>query len=235
MLCLHGFPECWYSWRYIAYAFSSKYRVIMPDLRGYGQTAHAEPSWRTAADYRLEALVEDVRALIITAGKTSCTLVAHDWGGMIAWAFAHAHPEMVDRLVILNAPHPLAFQDTMTFAQLLRSYYVFIFQLPALPEFYLRSNDYAFLHGAFLGPTSGSRAMGVRRRDHPLCMNEEDVEVYRWSMGRAGTLTAVREGDAAGAGSSPAPRGRAVASEVCKRSAALHRAMDTAAPDQLVH
>lgn len=124
MLCLHGFPECGYSWRHIAYAFSSKYRVVAPDMRGFGRTPRAEPSWWAAADYKIETLVEDVRQLILAHGKTTCTLVAHDWGGIVAWAFAYAHPEMVDRLVIMNAPHPLVFEDCISFAQILKSFYV---------------------------------------------------------------------------------------------------------------
>lgn len=85
MLCLHGFPESWYSWRYIAYAFSASYRVVMPDLRGYGETALAEPAFLRASDYALATLVEDVRCLVVGLGGKSVTLVAHDWGGMIGW------------------------------------------------------------------------------------------------------------------------------------------------------
>jgi hypothetical protein len=79
MLCLHGFPECWYSWRYILYAFSGTYRVVAIDLRGYGETTRVAPSWWTASDYSLRTLVEDVRSVIAALGYGKCTLVAHDW------------------------------------------------------------------------------------------------------------------------------------------------------------
>lgn len=130
-------------------------------------------------------LVEDVRSLIEAFGHKKCVLVAHDWGGFIAWNFAYAHSEMVDRLVIMNAPHPLAFRDSMTLTQILRSFYMFVFQLPWFPEIWLRSGNYAFLRGAFM-----SHPMGVKRRDGPLSLTEDDLDVYMWTMQRAGTLTA---------------------------------------------
>ncbi len=79
MLCLHGFPESWYSWRYFLAAFSGKYRVIAFDMRGYGETAHSEPSYFSASDYCIDNLVEDVRSLIEAFGYKKCTLVSHDW------------------------------------------------------------------------------------------------------------------------------------------------------------
>ena len=130
MLFLHGFPEFWYSWRHQMRAFGDDFHVVAPDLRGYNTSE--KPAARSA--YRLERLVDDVRALITNLGYDTCVLVAHDWGGAIAWQFAHAHPEMLDRLVVMNLPHPVRmFEGLATAAQLCRSWYIFFFQLPWLP------------------------------------------------------------------------------------------------------
>lgn len=185
MLCLHGFPENPYSWRYVLQAFSGSYRVVAVSLRGYGETEHAEPSWSASTDYSMPRLVEDVRSLIEAFGYKKATLVAHDWGGFIAWNFGYAHPELLDKMIIMNAPHPLAFEDTMTLAQVLRSWYIFLFQLPWLPEALLWAGGEELRRNTFL-----RGALGVRRKDSHLAMNEDDLEVYRWTMERAGTVTA---------------------------------------------
>lgn len=88
----------------------------------------------------------------------------------------------------MNAPHPLAFADTAGLSQLVRSYYAFAFQLPLLPELFLAAENFAFLDDALLGPPSAG--MAVRRRSHPLCLNARDVEAMKWSLSRAGALTA---------------------------------------------
>ena len=191
MLCLHGFPECWYAWRWVLAAFSSHYRVVAPDLRGFGETARGEAgaSWWRARDSRLEVLVADVAALLEALGETECVLVGHDWGAVVAYAFATAHPAAVRRLVILNGPHPAAMWDSLTLGQVLRSFYLFVFQLPLLPEVWLRSGGYAFLRGAMLGGRRGPGAMGARRRGEPLALDARDVEAFTWALSRAGALT----------------------------------------------
>jgi pimeloyl-ACP methyl ester carboxylesterase len=105
MLFLHGFPEFWYAWRAVLPAFGDRFHAVAPDLRGYNLSD--KPADVRA--YRASALVADVDALVRGLGHERCVLVAHDWGGAVAWSFAIAHPQRVAKLVILNAPHPVPF------------------------------------------------------------------------------------------------------------------------------
>lgn len=105
LLLLHGFPEYWGAWQELMPEFADAFYVVAPDLRGYNLSD--KPDGVKA--YRAPALVADVVGLIEALGRRSATVVAHDWGGAVAWALAIAHPQRVDRLVILNAPHPVPF------------------------------------------------------------------------------------------------------------------------------
>ncbi|MCD6673081.1 MAG: alpha/beta hydrolase [Burkholderiaceae bacterium] len=109
LLMLHGFPEGWFAWRELMPAFAARFHVVAPDLRGYGRSDKPED----VDAYRVSELVADVNALIDALGRERCALVGHDWGGAIAWAFAIAHPQRVERLVILNAPHPVPFAQAL--------------------------------------------------------------------------------------------------------------------------
>lgn len=143
VVLLHGFPEFWYCFRrQIPALVAAGFRVLAPDLRGYNLSSKP-PS---TSDYGMRLLVEDVAALIAAAGERSASVIGHDWGGGIAWAFAMQHSAMVERLVILNCPHPERFARGLLHPeQLLRSSYVFFFQLPALPEKVARRAGYARL------------------------------------------------------------------------------------------
>jgi pimeloyl-ACP methyl ester carboxylesterase len=105
LLMLHGFPEFWGAWRHLMPAFADRWFVVAPDLRGYNLSD--KPA--QVSDYRPSKLVADVAGLVRALGRERCTLVAHDWGGAIAWSVAIAHPALVERLVILNAPHAVPF------------------------------------------------------------------------------------------------------------------------------
>jgi epoxide hydrolase 4 len=134
MLMLHGFPEFWYSWRYQIPVFAERYKVVAVDLRGYNDSD--KPPAQTA--YRLSTLVEDIKGVIHGLGYERCILVGHDWGGAIAWAFGAAYPAWVERLIVLNVPHPAKFtQGLRTLPQLLKSWYILFFQIPLLPEWIL--------------------------------------------------------------------------------------------------
>jgi pimeloyl-ACP methyl ester carboxylesterase len=140
VVLLHGFPEFWYGWRHqIAPLAAAGYRVLMPDQRGYNRS-EAPPS---VAAYDLTHLTADVRRLLDAAGRERAHVVGHDWGAMVAWALAMTHPERIDRLGILNVPHPRVFRRTLRTSprQLLRSLYALFFQLPRLPEWLLGRND----------------------------------------------------------------------------------------------
>ncbi len=102
IVMIHGFPDFWYSWRHQMVALAETHRVVALDMRGYNRSD--KPRGQEA--YDLSILVEDVAAVVRHAGAEKAVVVGHDWGGMVAWQFAMRHPEMTDRLVILNLPHP---------------------------------------------------------------------------------------------------------------------------------
>lgn len=107
MLMLHGFPEFWYSWRHQIPEFAKDFKVVALDLRGYNDSD--KPKDQSA--YVMDQFIKDVKGVIAGLGYERCVLVGHDWGGAIAWNFAYAHPEMVERLIVLNIPHPAKFAE----------------------------------------------------------------------------------------------------------------------------
>lgn len=132
VILLHGFPEFWYAWRHQISVLEKHFEVIAPDLRGYGDTEKSP----NVEDYQLNHIVDDVAALIKSLGHEKAHIVGHDWGGAVAWRLALDQPNVVDRLVILNSPHPYIFAKALrsNFRQMLKSWYMFFFQLPWLPE-----------------------------------------------------------------------------------------------------
>ena len=148
-LCLHGFPESRFSWRFqLPLLAEMGYRVWAPDLRGYGET---EPKPRDVADYAMERLMEDVAALIDASGARRVTLIGHDWGAGLAWSFAINRRRPLERLVIMNVPHPAVMVAHLrrSWAQLRKSWYMFFFQLPLAPERVVMRPD--FLRRAMKG------------------------------------------------------------------------------------
>ena len=141
VLLLHGFPEFWYSWRRQLTALGEAgYRVVAPDLRGYGRSDKP----RGLDAYRIERLADDVAELIAALGASEASVVGHDWGGMVAWWHAMRHPEQVSTLSVLNCPHPADQPRMMSDpAQLRRSSYMLFFQLPRLPERVIAAGDHA--------------------------------------------------------------------------------------------
>ncbi|MEA5598007.1 alpha/beta hydrolase [Rivularia sp. UHCC 0363] len=177
MLMLHGFPEFWYSWRHQIPEFAKDFKVVAPDLRGYNDSE--KPASQSA--YKMSELVRDVEGIIRGLGYEKCVLVGHDWGGGIAWNFAYAHPEMVERLIIMNCPHFAKFsQGLRTPQQLLRSWYMFFFQLPVIPELFLQSQDYQFIENAFKGMAINKSAF-----------SKEDIDAYKDAAAKRGALSAM--------------------------------------------
>jgi len=176
VLLLHGFPECWASWRNQLPALAKAgFRAIAPDLRGYGKSD--KPSGLDA--YRIEVLARDVAQLIEALDVDRARVVGHDWGGAVAWFFAMWHPERLERLSILNAPHPARFSRALKRpGQFLRQSHVLFFQLPWLPEAALRAGDFFLLRQLF-------------RRDpaRPGAYSDADIEEIVACAREPGALT----------------------------------------------
>jgi len=178
-LCLHGFPEHSFSWRYqLPLLAELGYRAWAPNLRGYGRSSRPEGM----AAYSIETLLADVAALIDAAGCREVVLLAHDWGAVIAWYFAMRRMRPLAKLVICNVPHPAPAQRAMGkgLAQLKKSWYIFFFQLPMLPEWLLGRDGARAIAQAFRGSAAD--------RDR---FPDEVLEVYRRNAAQPGALTAM--------------------------------------------
>jgi pimeloyl-ACP methyl ester carboxylesterase len=177
VLLLHGFPQFWYQWRHQVPALvEAGFRVVAPDMRGYN-LSDKPPGVRA---YRVELLARDVERLIPACGERTAAVVGHDWGAIAAWIAAMRHPERVEKLAILNVPHPARFLDgLLSPMQLLRSSYVFFFQIPRLPEEVIRAGDFALL-----------RSVLGRDPVQPGALTAEDIERYIEAIARPGALTA---------------------------------------------
>ncbi|MDZ7728484.1 MAG: alpha/beta hydrolase [Dehalococcoidia bacterium] len=165
---LHGFPETWYSWRHQIAALAPDYRVIAPDLRGYNETEAREP-------YDTGTLQEDVLGLIRELGETRVHLVAHDWGGAIAWLLGMYHPEALRTLTVCNLPHPALMAEGLKRPrQMMRSWYIAFFQLPWLPERALALRNYHLLARVLINDC------------RPGTYTREDIKHYLESWRRSG-------------------------------------------------
>ncbi|WP_255170473.1 alpha/beta fold hydrolase [Natrononativus amylolyticus] len=177
VVLLHGFPEHWYSWRRQLPALADAgYRVVAPDMRGYNRSE--KPHGVDA--YRLERLTGDLTGLIETleGDGASARVVGHDWGGVVAWATATARPAVVDRLVVLNAPHPTKYVRELSAEQAARAWYAMLFQLPRFPEALLRADGYRALEDIF-------REEPIR----PGAFTEDEISRFVRAMARPGALT----------------------------------------------
>jgi pimeloyl-ACP methyl ester carboxylesterase len=178
LLLLHGFPEFWFSWRnQIEPLASAGFRVIVPDQRGYNTSSKP----RGASSYALSHLTSDVLAIADQLGQARIFLAGHDWGAAVAWSVALLHPQRVAKLAILNVPHPSVMRRYLKTnrRQLRRSWYMFFFQLPWLPE------------AAF---SAFNFRLGVRslvRSSRPGTFSSEDLALYRAAWSQPGALTAM--------------------------------------------
>lgn len=173
LLFLHGFPEFWYGWKEQLVEFGRDHLAVAPDLRGYNLSSKPEP----VEQYRMKYLVEDVRALAAHLGHKQFVLVGHDWGGVVAWAFAMAHPECLEKLVIVNAPHPAIFLRELRSnpAQQQASQYMLLFQTPQA-EAILTAGNCAALVKATLEMRQGG-------------FTEQDRQAYLEAWSQPGALT----------------------------------------------
>lgn len=173
MIFVHGFPEIWFSWRHQLKYFKDHYRVVAVSLRGYGDS----DAPKSVEKYKIDLLVDDIKGLINSLGVKDCVLVGHDWGGGIAWEVATVYPELINRLIILNCPHILAFQKLLktSWKQFLKSWYMFFFQLPYLPEYIITRRDFGMI-----------RAL-MKEQYH--IDNEDEQEAFLYYFSQKGALT----------------------------------------------
>ncbi len=176
VVLLHGFPEFWYGWhKQIEPLAAAGFRVIVPDQRGYNLSS--KPSGIAA--YALSELVSDVIAIADQLGQQKIFLAGHDWGAAVAWSTALLHPQRVAKLVVLNVPHPSVMRKFMKtrLRQLLRSWYIFFFQLRWLPETFFSAFHFRV----------GARAL--LRSSCPATFSAEDIAQYREAWSQPGALT----------------------------------------------
>lgn len=177
IVLLHGFPDHWYSYRHQLPALAAAgFRVFAPDLRGYNLSDKP----RGVRAYGVDKLAGDLASLIRAAGVERAHVVGHDWGSGVAWGFAMAYPAMLDRLALLNGPHPLRLLRALrTPRQLAKSWYMLFFQLPWLPEQLLRAGDFAMIRRSL-----------TRDILRPGAFEAEDIERHVAALREPGAVTA---------------------------------------------
>lgn len=174
LILLHGFPDFWYGWRNQITALSKHFRVVAPDMRGYNLSD--KPA--AVKDYKIDILAKDIDLLIDALGEKQAFIAGHDWGGIVAWAVAAYYPGKVKKLAVLNMPHPLEIRNSFRgfrLAQLLRSWYVFFFQLPFLPELLMKTQ--AFYDGSY-----------TRMLVNPKVFTKADMTLYREAFRQPGAI-----------------------------------------------
>ena len=175
IMFLHGFPEFWYEWKDQLAEFGRDYQTVAPDMRGYNLSS--KPA--DVEQYRVKYLIEDVRALAEHLGHKKFILVAHDWGGGVAWPFAMRHPEYLEKLIIINAVHPVVFMRELRDnpAQQKASQYILVYRTPRAEEI-LSRNNYAL-------PASNLLEDGLKQG----YFTEEDKKAYIEAWLQPGALT----------------------------------------------
>jgi epoxide hydrolase 4 len=178
VVLLHGFPEAWFGWRKQIDALAEAgYRVIAPDQCGYNLSDKP----RGLDPYRINTLAADMVGLMRALGYERAAVVGHDWGGLVAWWLALQYPQVVERLVILNAPHPaVAVPQALRHpSQMLRSLYIFFFQLPRLPEWALCRDGYVGLVNL------------LRASSKPGTFGDAQLQDYIGAWSQPGAVTAM--------------------------------------------
>ncbi|MGE5368975.1 MAG: alpha/beta fold hydrolase [Chloroflexota bacterium] len=177
-LLLHGFPQHAVMWRHLVAPLVAKgYRVWAVNQRGYGATSRPQ----AREDYSLEALTGDVTALIDASGARAVTLIGHDWGGMIAWVVAIRRLRPLERLIVVNIPHPLCFKAALRgLRQKVKSLYAAFFQIPLVPDLLL-SAERGYLTGRLIRMSSG----------RPAAIPAAVMDIYRENIAAPGAATAM--------------------------------------------
>jgi pimeloyl-ACP methyl ester carboxylesterase len=178
VILLHGFPEFWYGWRKQIPALSQHYRVVAPDMRGYNLSDKP----KGISEYKIDILAKDIAELIKKLGTGKVILVGHDWGAAVSWVVAALYPELISRLVIINVPHPAEMRKALqgfNLSQWAKSYYMFLFQLPALPEWFIGRDPAKVFRNTF-----------ARFSPKGIAPPEEEIQEYVKAYSQPGTLTA---------------------------------------------
>jgi len=175
IMFLHGFPEFWHEWKNQLSEFGRGYQAVAPDMRGYNLSSKPIE----VEQYRMKYLIEDIRALSEHLGYKKFILVAHDWGGGVAWPFAIRYPDYLEKLIIINAPHPATFIRELRDnpEQRKASQYILVHRTPEAEDILAR-NNYAVLVINLLGD-------GLKQG----YFTEEDRKAYIEAWSRPGALT----------------------------------------------
>lgn len=177
VVLLHGFPDCWHSWHGVIPELVKKgYFVVAPDMRGYNLSDKP----KNVKDFYMPELVSDVKELIESYNKKSAIVVAHDWGGIVAWELAARHPEVLEKLIILNAPHTKAYEREAkrNVAQLLSSWYILFFQIPFLAQNVITYNPHNAVKTFF-------------KTINPNALSNDDKEVLACSYAQEGSVSSM--------------------------------------------
>ncbi|MEJ2293152.1 MAG: alpha/beta hydrolase [Candidatus Lokiarchaeota archaeon] len=173
LILLHGFPDFWYGWKGVIPELKTKFKLIIPDMRGYNLSDKPKGTQK----YKMKYLIDDIKGLIDALNLEKPYLAGHDWGGVVAWGFAEKYPELIQKLVILNAPHPKIFASLLQSnkAQQKASSYIFQFLKPGGEQF-LFEDDFKWLKFALFNSLENKNAL-----------NDFDKEYYlkAWSQPNA--------------------------------------------------
>ncbi len=178
IILLHGFPEFWYGWKHqIEPLAAAGYRVWVPDQRGYNLSDKPDG----IGAYTIDTLAADVVGLIDAAGVEKAVVVGHDWGAAVAWWTAATNPERVERLVVLNVPHPAVMKwfASRDIGQMTKSWYIGFFQLPFLPEALARLGNWAMM------------ARTLRSSSRPGTFADADLANYKTAWSQPGAFRAM--------------------------------------------
>ncbi|HKO62647.1 MAG TPA: alpha/beta hydrolase [Pyrinomonadaceae bacterium] len=174
VLLLHGFPEFWFSWRHQLDALGKHFHVVAPDMRGYNLSD--KPG--RVEDYQVDVIVNDVIGLIDHFGAARAAVVGHDWGATVAWAVAQQHPDRVSKLAVMQVPPAAVWRANMSARQVLRSWYMFLFQLPRLPEWMISRRNMAAIDRTFTDSV-------IRKGS----FSAAEIKIYKEALRQPGALT----------------------------------------------
>ena len=174
VLLLHGFPEFWYSWRHQLDALGKLFHVVAPDMRGYNLSE--KPS--RVEDYRVDVIAGDVVGLIDHFGASQAAVVGHDWGATVAWAVAQRFPERVSKLAVMQVPPAAVWRANMSLRQVLCSWYMFLFQLPRIPEWMISRKNMAAIERTFTNSV-------IRKGS----FSAAEIENYKEALRQPGAIT----------------------------------------------